>query len=196
MFVMRPFDRSNHAGRRFVAMGAAFWYLFVALGLPLERPAGKDLSRPFPCMYSRCGCRTAEQCYRRCCCHTARERLAFAAKHGVTPPEELLAKVRVAQREVSTCASPRCCEPGGARKSEHCKREELRVASATADVVVMVEALVCQGAGQYWLVAGAVLPPQQVDFQLFEFCFDWAASISVRVVSPTHAPPTPPPKLS
>ena len=75
-------------------------YTLVASGLPLpcgivapsaqdspaaKRLAGKDRSRPFPCMDKPCGCGTAEQCFTKCCCHTLAERLAWAKARGLEP---------------------------------------------------------------------------------------------------------------
>ena len=75
-------------------------YTLVASGLPLpcgivapsaqdspaaKRLAGKDRSRPFPCMDKPCGCATAEQCFTKCCCHTLAERLAWAKARGLEP---------------------------------------------------------------------------------------------------------------
>ncbi len=45
--------------------------------------AGKDRSRPFPCMDKACGCDTAEQCFANCCCHTPSETLAWARARGI-----------------------------------------------------------------------------------------------------------------
>lgn len=74
-------------------------YVLVASGIPLplgeratqqgtavaRRLAGKDRSRPFPCMNKPCGCATARQCFTKCCCNTPAETLRWARAHGVEP---------------------------------------------------------------------------------------------------------------
>lgn len=64
---------------------------FCASSMPLPvgttRISHKAGSQPFPCQDSPCGCKTAEQCWTNCCCTTPAQRLAWARKNGVTPPQ-------------------------------------------------------------------------------------------------------------
>jgi len=91
-------SRASH--RRITTWLAILGYTLVASGLPLpfgivapaasdspaaKRLAGKDRSRPFPCMDKPCGCGTAEQCFTNCCCNTPSETLAWAMAHRVEP---------------------------------------------------------------------------------------------------------------
>lgn len=84
--------------RRFVAGFSLANYLLLSVGIPLPVPAAvtastqKDTSRPFPCQHHRCGCASADQCWRQCCCFTHEEKLAWAAANDVVPPAELLAE--------------------------------------------------------------------------------------------------------
>lgn len=69
-------------------------YLCGSLGiLPspdlLSRWLGHAVSEPFPCQSHSCGCASAHQCWTSCCCFTPRHRLAWAIRHGVTPPESV-----------------------------------------------------------------------------------------------------------
>lgn len=69
-------------------------YLCGSLGiLPspdlLSRWLGHAVSEPFPCQSHSCGCASAHQCWTSCCCFTPRQRLAWAIKNGVTPPESV-----------------------------------------------------------------------------------------------------------
>ena len=96
--------RSLRRHRGITTWLAIVGYVIVASGVPLplgvsppatpgaaaasgmaKRLAGKDRSRPFPCMDKPCGCATAEQCFTRCCCNTPAETLAWARAHGVEP---------------------------------------------------------------------------------------------------------------
>ncbi len=164
------------------------WYLFVALGVPVDAVAMKDVSRPFPCMFSRCGCCDAEQCYRHCCCHTARERLAFAAKHGVTPPKELIAAV--AEESLAIDASARgCCSQsptGNLTKN---------VAPVGATQIVIHEAMKCRGLATDWLHGGAAIPAVICEFVVFSSRVDTAPIVSQSCESPAYAPDSPPPRL-
>ncbi len=91
--------------------------MFVAqsLGLQIAPTGGKNLSRPFPCMFSRCGCQSAEQCWRGCCCQSLSERLAWARKNNVEPPAFVLERTAddkpVAANEPAKAGDDqRCCE--------------------------------------------------------------------------------------
>jgi hypothetical protein len=157
---------------------SAFVYLMVAGGVPVPIKATKDLSVPFPCMNSPCGCQNAHQCWTSCCCRTPAERLAWAREHGVAPPHDLVVLVDsrpVAYRaatglieDPSACCSAKrtCCESriDGCCKSHaaHTKRP-LR-----NDSVLGIRALACRGFGTHWLTAVVAVPPVAVagDYQL------------------------------
>jgi len=97
--------------RRITTWLAILGYTLVASGLPLpfgvvapaasdspaaKRLAGKDRSRPFPCMDKPCGCATAEQCFTSCCCNTPAETLAWAKARAVEPAVLAALEQRVA----------------------------------------------------------------------------------------------------
>lgn len=54
----------------------------------------RDVER-FPCEDHACGCVSAEECWHDCCCYTPHQRLVWAIRNGVTPPES----VRVSENE-------------------------------------------------------------------------------------------------
>ena len=112
-------------------------YVFVVSGVPLpfagspaatgspaaKRLAGKDRSRPFPCMDKPCGCATAEQCFSNCCCNTPAELLAWAKANRVDPATLVALQQRAAapcssQPAASCCGSvaeaPTCCSAAAA----------------------------------------------------------------------------------
>jgi hypothetical protein len=86
-------------------------YGLVISGLPLpvmsppagtvaeRKLAGKDRSRPFPCMDKACGCDSAERCFSNCCCHTPAETLRWAQARGIEP-----AVIAALQRRVAAAA--------------------------------------------------------------------------------------------
>ncbi|HTQ39729.1 MAG TPA: hypothetical protein VMJ32_11930 [Pirellulales bacterium] len=45
-------------------------------------------------MNHRCGCQSAEECWRNCCCMTLEERLIWARENHVIPPDYALAAAR------------------------------------------------------------------------------------------------------
>jgi hypothetical protein len=112
--------------RRITTWLAIFGYTLVASGLPLplgsvapstqespaaKRLAGKDRSRPFPCMDKPCGCATAEQCFTNCCCNTPAETLAWAKAHAVEPAvlEALARRVASGRQAVAKVEKTSCC---------------------------------------------------------------------------------------
>ena len=91
-------------------------------GYPQPRLSPKDRSTPFPCMDSRCGCRTAEQCWKHCCCHTLEEKLAWAREHGVTPPDYILQKqIASAELQESSDGCDSCCREKAADSCSTCE---------------------------------------------------------------------------
>ena len=114
MFRPNRFRRiCSRAIRSAAVLLALVGYLVAATGVPVPvlLPAGasavKDRSQPFPCMDRPCGCKDALQCWRSCCCTTPAERLAWARKHGVTPPVDLVAMDSAASKPPahSCCAA-------------------------------------------------------------------------------------------
>lgn len=98
--------------RRVVAWTMLGLYGLVASGLPLpmmsppagsaaaRKLAGKDRSRPFPCMDKACGCDSAERCFTSCCCHTPAETLRWAEARRIEP-----AVIAALQRRVAAAAT-------------------------------------------------------------------------------------------
>jgi hypothetical protein len=83
-----------------------------SVGVPLPAQNVKKSGDPFPCQACACGCKDAESCWRNCCCHTQREKLAWAKRHGVTPPAFVIA----AARREACCdegSTKTCCSSGG-----------------------------------------------------------------------------------
>ena len=47
----------------------------------------------FPCQDSSCGCVNATRCWDKCCCLTDAEKMEWAVRNGVQPPEFFVARV-------------------------------------------------------------------------------------------------------
>lgn len=112
--------------RRFVALLTTAAYLLVCTGLPMPlvvasvEAVGKAGAQPFPCQGHRCGCRTAEQCWKSCCCMSDLEKRMWAERNRVPLPDYLISQSSVVA-EVSvpsdrTTAPVRsCCKKSSGR---------------------------------------------------------------------------------
>lgn len=72
------------------AMSCAVLLAFCAALLPVPLPTAETPpfdSVPFPCQGRGCGCKSAKQCWTSCCCHSPAQRLSWAKRKNVTPPE-------------------------------------------------------------------------------------------------------------
>lgn len=154
-------------------------------GYPVWQVANKG-DQPFPCQFSRCGCRTAEDCRTSCCCHSKQERVAWAVKRNIdpdrvavlTPAEKLqfsfAAKFVVAKKadccqsakQASCCSQPKvdsCCETprlGGSLALPKAEAKQLHW-------VLAISARKCSGTGVEWIQAGFVAqPPVRVVLQI------------------------------
>lgn len=159
--------------------------------LPLPVAAVRDFSVPFPCQNSVCGCRNAAQCWSSCCCHTDLQKLTWAQKNSVTPPDSFLQKIAAkklvslnskAQLAVAatTQVHPACCcgkskmSNSSANDSSACCQSRNRrqhskdLAQSNEDTnrSVVIQALRrCQGiVGNFFTVALKLLPPQDSTF--------------------------------
>lgn len=188
--------------RRAVTWTMIGLYGLVASGLPLPvlsppegtaaaaKVAGKDRSRPFPCMDKPCGCDSAERCFSSCCCHTPAETLHWAKARGIEP-----AVIAALERRVAAAPAPAaggCCAAKQAKPS--CCASEATAAVTqpeTADeaicsdyqsmalepgappespvdeppasqVVILRAMLACGGIVAQWASASVTLPPPPI----------------------------------
>lgn len=63
-------------------------------GITVSVPNFKDTSVPFMCQDHACTCRNAGNCWSHCCCYSRTEKLAWAQKNEVQPPEYFLAELK------------------------------------------------------------------------------------------------------
>jgi hypothetical protein len=173
--------------QRGVALLTALVVLAGPLGIPLPRPVIKDTSRPFPCMHHACGCSTAESCWHGCCCLSDQQKLAWASKHGVTPPKEFASKSSAAGQH-SCCSSDTCQSPSTEGSSD----------SRDWHFVHIDAVRKCQGLGSLWAVLGLALPPPESEsFETELMLVSWLAPMSAaQATSPAFDPATPPPRAS
>jgi len=171
------FPRFESAFRRVFVGLCITAHLAATTGFPLPQP--KELpagSARFPCENHRCGCTSADHCWRSCCCMSTAEKLAWAKRNGVTPPEYLLAAAEEPERNASgsCCAqdaqsssscrkavAARSCCSGHETETEECTPTVNAddESSTTLTWVHGIQAQHCQGLATIWIVSGAVLPP-------------------------------------
>jgi hypothetical protein len=184
--------------RQTIAVLALVGLLATTVGIPVLRPTrgpnGKDLSQPFPCMHSVCGCQNAAACWQGCCCHTNSEKLAWAEANGVAPPEYVVAAAAMDQ----PAAGASCCSSSS---DSQCGDETDADESIVSDgglrltLVSAVAARKCQGLPQLVLILSSALPacvapawrPEQP-------ACGWLVTGSVDALSAGQLPATPPPR--
>ena len=102
------------------AVACSLLFSFCAAILPIPVPtfqiAESLSSERFPCKGSSCGCKSAEQCWTNCCCKSPSQRLAWAKKNQVTPPEYAVLEDAPRKKAVQTTCPE---ETGGATKGEN-----------------------------------------------------------------------------
>lgn len=187
---------------RLMRWSALLVYVCVSCGFSAPIPSGKDLSRPFPCMHSRCGCQNADQCWRSCCCHTASERLAWASKHGVTPPDyvqQLATQAEPAQK--SCCSSAKPAAKANAAKSSCCASHAEHKCAQQRHTepdrgVSFLQAMRCRGLSANWIGMAPSVTTDQLECSISFGVIEWLTSSPIVIPSRDLAPPIPPPRLA
>jgi hypothetical protein len=193
--------RTRHRLRTASRLATA-WLLFVvytgaALGVPLPVPTLNDpAATPYPCQANRCGCRTAEQCWKSCCCNTNREKLAWAVVHGVTPPSYVAA---AAEREAPNSKTRSCCSHKHAERTASPAATPARTADAASPPGIIwvssLDAGRCGGSAPVWNNVPISLPAGGISSApSFEPCVRPLATLAAaEPFCPWFAPPDPPP---
>lgn len=215
-------QRRWHARRGRVAVAGVMLscYMLVLFGVPLPGPlAATNPSQPYPCQDSVCGCSSAEQCWRSCCCYTDPEKLAWAKRNNVTPPDDFLEQLTSCELAATVPLPQSCCASG---KPEHSPQASVAVAGSCASregtgktpssckvddgepktanssrIVVTIEALKCRGLGTDWIGLHDVIPA--VPFQICErspLTADAAFPAWNGLPEISFPPPSPPPRGS
>ena len=211
-FVSRKLFRRG-IGRRCLCALLLGAYILTAAGipLPLASPAAES-GEAYPCAMNRCGCDSAERCWRSCCCHTLAERIAWASRNGVRPPAIAIAQARAAgidmsllaqagdaaQRAANCCAADRLTKkPACCTVRQEVPRTEESNRSAEDDHIIGWRALACRGHSIHWFAAVPMLiaPPRGLvdGLPLIE---RRAPSVSESAMGVPDAPDVPPPEAA
>ncbi len=189
--------------------------ILMLTGLPVPKAKPKDRSSPYPCMDSRCGCMTAEQCWKNCCCHTLEEKLAWAREHGVIPPDYILEQAAPLDHSSSekecndSCCKEKpaqCCnsyekESKPAQQHDCCATESLDSSGnddSSLTWVATLRAMKCHGQDG-WMLLSQCLVVDTVRSPFFST--QLLLSDSLRLVNDNactvnSVPDAPPPRLS
>ncbi|GAB4385534.1 MAG: hypothetical protein Kow0022_11770 [Phycisphaerales bacterium] len=86
------------------------WFGVLPSPAAIGRWVGGRVSGPerYPCEAHGCGCSSAEECWHDCCCYTLDQRLVWAIRNGVQPPDD------VHVTEAEWIAAANAVEPGSA----------------------------------------------------------------------------------
>ena len=177
-----------------VAAPVMFALLVASLGVPVFIEPQRDTSQPYPCMHHRCGCGSAEACWRGCCCMTTAQKLAWAKEHGVTPPEYAIARAELQKVDEPgrSAAGGSCCQHGG------CEATSETTADLHVGLVLTEDLRRCNGLASLWLTMGNALPPKlETNVPRYQpAVVAWLAETSQSAESPSLSLATPPPRHS
>jgi hypothetical protein len=185
-----------------VAAFLALCVLAASLGIPVVVEPQHETSQPYPCMHHRCGCTSADACWHGCCCMTLGQKLAWAKKNGIAPPDYVLV---LAETPTSSCGScghhdhdedSSLCDDHNSSPSE--SAESAEESGRTIGLVLVHDFRRCQGLGSLWLTLAHALPPK-VETSVAQFSFapsEWLRVTSQTADSLALSPATPPPRHS
>lgn len=209
--------------RRTLAALLAAYSVVIASGAPLPigwvaasiAPTVGDpaSAERFPCEGCPCGCGTAEHCWAKCCCHTLPQRLAWARREGVRPPEAVLDQASGAGYDVTDWRPsevyrvrlpeavkaetfefdrlPSCCRARAAKP----QAAEAPVEPRATPGVSLMQALACQGLAEAWLSLGDAPQLSAIEVVVVEALptqRDFSAPLWCHV---DEAPTPPPPEM-
>lgn len=162
-------------------------YLAASAGVPLPTGTMVASTERFPCESHGCGCVDSEHCWRQCCCFTPEDKLAWAARHGVTPPA-----YAAKQSTRKSCCS--AASEGGAQACTSSPASS-QAESQEQDWTFGFRMLRCRGQSGVWLLAEPAVPPRPIEFsaELSPGCDLAPVWIDARSEL-ALAPPVPPPR--
>lgn len=169
-------------------------YFILAIGVPMPQ-AAKRTSERFPCEHSACGCTTADQCWKHCCCNTPQQRLAWAKREGITPPQYFLDQFK---KQAESASSPCKAKPKSSCCCS-CKQPDTQVDKEESKVsdVIAWRALACQGKLAWLLAPPPSLTCSDAEFLALAPRIAWLGPIeSDRASLSSHLPDVPPPELA
>jgi hypothetical protein len=136
------------------------------IGLPLSAPGPEKTGR-FPCEDCPCGCSSADFCWDKCCCHSDAEKLQWAARNNVQPPEFLVARAASASPTFTRLRTTKdkppeatccCCSKEAASTCDLPESADEFVSKTTRRRLIRLEdAARCHGIELLWTLFSQVL---------------------------------------
>lgn len=178
-------------------MGYALTGVAFLSALPVAKRAS---SERHPCESCACGCSSAAFCWDKCCCHTDVQKLEWAARNGVEPPEFLVDRVaeqqqresqRLAKQSISSCCAKKsapksCCS---AKDSPACSHDDTK---DDLKIVLMWKAAECRGLKYMWAsLAEVYIAPVALVLESEPRLIQWLIVSNQLAVSPKHRPDPP-----
>jgi len=177
-FSLPLWAKVNTSFRSLVAGVVALSVLIASVGVPVFLTPERTASQPHFCASHRCGCSQANA-WTDCCCMTLAQKLEWAKEHGVTPPDDAVARAATSSQNQDS-------------------DEAAEAKGVTVRLVLLDDLSRCSGLASLWLTMGHALPPK-VESQVSQFrpapTF-WVAETSQSAESLALSPATPPPRLS
>ncbi len=123
-------------GRRSVSTLLLVVVAISGMAFSVPRSVVKDRSIPFPCMDSKCSCRDAAMCWDECGCLSTEQKIAWAERHGVTPPAWFKASRFAVASKATTggcCAAKKsCCSRPAVATRQYCQGDQTGRSSSCA----------------------------------------------------------------
>ncbi len=188
MTVVPPCTSRHSLRHRAVGWCSLAVYAVAAFGFPVPEVAGGWDGTPYPCQHHNCGCRSARQCWTQCCCFSQQEKLAWAAKRGLTPLQSATPaasstaatkaccqgahgsreSTAISQKSVpdsksfSTRSPTACCSSKPTVSSRCCDRA--RKSRTAPEGTLVFTTFQCRGLGSVWMAIAEVVapPPPQI----------------------------------
>lgn len=171
---------------------------FIALPKPFS--PNSMIAERYPCEGCACGCPTAEFCWNECCCHSDQEKLRWAERNGVTPPDNLVARDSQSDANIACSAKPACCSKRVSADASDSSATEYAgdndsVKSPRATVgVLMWKAAECRGIQNLWtLLATIYVAPSDAICRIDPPLLGWIPSFDEHAVSHLSHPDPPVP---
>lgn len=165
--------RIPRKARDFISYVLIAIFLIAITGVPRTKPITTSSER-HPCESCACGCSSAEFCWDKCCCRTDSEKLEWARKNRVDPPEFLVARAGKAA-SVASETKHSCCAKGKSARTETCgssatcEQSEHHNTSSPVDIGIIrwEDAAKCRGIQWIWALLASALVNQTTSPSLF-----------------------------
>lgn len=207
-FPFRRMRRCPEWPRRLISLCLLLSYL--AFQFPFPLPPGISISglttqvpSQYPCQDRGCGCRSAEQCWQRCCCFSSAEKVAWAEKRGVTPPDFVIDDA-LEERRVESAVARSCCA-SRSDPAESCAKDDQSDLGSTPDGqlrgdeppagFILIRQRRCQGFEPDEVRLIPAVPERRQVVACLDDRGRWERPRSQRVPMFVSEPPEPPPRL-